>query len=282
MTTKLSFFKITIQLIKKSTNFVKSSWAILSLFIATLLLCRRKPESINRLSLVALQTLMELCSAHWHTGCNLVSNTRFIFYFYFFKGTLLVLGSILCYLQSCLNSSWDRFNNVPWELVHVYMIASHSYWMHIHDALLDCDRLTAEAVWIQSTRCHLQETSLRRFELCVMLEAAIRTWILCVLCGKMDPCFHVSNSDPTFQTLQQKLRPLSCDPQNFCTLNIFFFLTILLKIPAYQHFLKYSENWISVWYQKLCHLQTHLSHLSALIPKLGLNFNKSFGASLHS
>lgn len=121
-------------------------------------------------------------------------------------------------------------------------------------------------------------------QLCEKLETNMNSYLQEQFTPKLNAgcfsCFHVSNSDPTFQTLQQKLRPLSCDPQNFCTLNIFFFLTILLKIPAYQHFLKYSDP--PVWYQKLCHLQTHLSHLSALIPKLGLNFNKSFGASLHS
>ncbi len=53
--------------------------------------------------------------------------------------------------------------------------------LHIHDAnlpfyhhpkyaLLDWDLVTVEAIWVKWTYCHVQETSLRWFELCDMLH----------------------------------------------------------------------------------------------------------------
>ncbi len=37
-------------------------------------------------------------------------------------------------------------------------------------ALLDWDLVTVEAIWVKWTHCHVQETSLRWFELCDMLH----------------------------------------------------------------------------------------------------------------
>ncbi len=58
--------------------------------------------------------------------------------------------------------------------------------LHIHDvndpkgALLDWDLVTVEAIWVKWTHCHVQETSLRWFELCDMVHypagSSIRRW----------------------------------------------------------------------------------------------------------
>jgi len=37
---------------------------------------------------------------------------------------------------------------------------------HPKDALLDWDLVTVEVIWVKWTHCHVQETSLRWFELC--------------------------------------------------------------------------------------------------------------------
>ncbi len=58
------------------------------------------------------------------------------------------------------------------------MIASRSYYPwcespvppHPKGALLDWDLVTVEAIWVKWTHCHVQETSLRWFELCDMVH----------------------------------------------------------------------------------------------------------------
>ncbi len=54
---------------------------------------------------------------------------------------------------------------------------------HPKRALLDWDLVTVEAIWVKWTHCHVQETSLRWFDLCDMVHYAagssIRRWVLC-------------------------------------------------------------------------------------------------------
>ncbi len=81
-------------------------------------------------------------------------------------------------------------------LVHIDMIASHSccrfvgytsmMWIsrspHPKAALLDWDLVTVEAIWVKWTHCHVQETSLRWFELCDFEVVAFRFKIQSVYC----------------------------------------------------------------------------------------------------
>ncbi len=52
---------------------------------------------------------------------------------------------------------------------------------HPKGALLDWDLVTVEAIWVKWTHCHVQETSLRWFELCDMVHypavSSIRRWV---------------------------------------------------------------------------------------------------------
>ncbi len=54
---------------------------------------------------------------------------------------------------------------------------------HPKGALLDWDLMTVEAIWVKWTHCHVQETSLRWFELCDMVHytagSSIRRWVHC-------------------------------------------------------------------------------------------------------
>ncbi len=94
---------------------------------------------------------------------------------------LLVPGWTPFWLQNCLNSLWHRFNKV----LETFLRDFGPYWhdsithllqicrLHIHDANLpfhhiplDWDLVTVEAIRVKWTHCHVQETSLRWFELC--------------------------------------------------------------------------------------------------------------------
>ncbi len=112
---------------------------------------------------------------HTHTG-------------HFIRYTVLIQSWTHFCLQNCFNSSWHRFNKV----LETFLRDFDPYWhdsitqllqicrLHIHDespvpphpkgALLDWDLGTVEAVWVKWTHCHVQETSLRWFELCVMVH----------------------------------------------------------------------------------------------------------------
>ncbi len=67
------------------------------------------------------------------------------------------------------------------------MIASHRCESpvppHPKGALLDWDLVTVEVIWVKWTHCHVQETSLRWFELCDMVHypagSSIRRWLHC-------------------------------------------------------------------------------------------------------
>ncbi len=105
---------------------------------------------------------------------------------HFIRYTLLVPDWILFCLQNCLNSSWHRFNKVletvlrdfgPYwhHAVAADLSAAHPWCEspvppHPKGALLDWDLVTVEAIWVKWTNCHVQETSLRWFELCDMVH----------------------------------------------------------------------------------------------------------------
>ncbi len=104
---------------------------------------------------------------------------------HFFRHTLLVPGWTLFCLQNCLNSSCHRFNEVletflrdfgPYLHDSIgYLSAAHPWYEspvppHPKDALLDLDLVTVEAIWVKWNHCHVQETSLRWFELCDMVH----------------------------------------------------------------------------------------------------------------
>ncbi len=110
---------------------------------------------------------------------------------HFVRYTLHVPGWTPFCIQNCLNSLWYRFNNV----VETFLRDFGPYW---HDnitqllqicrctsiirisrsttsqrcsiLLLDWDLVTVEAIWVKWTHCHVQETSLRWFELCDMVH----------------------------------------------------------------------------------------------------------------
>ncbi len=105
---------------------------------------------------------------------------------HFIRYTLLVLGWTFC-LQNCLNSSWHRFNKVSETFLRDFVPYWHDSIMqlrlicrlHIHDANLPChhipkvlywDLVIVEAIWVKRTNCHVQETSLRWFEICDMVH----------------------------------------------------------------------------------------------------------------
>ncbi len=121
---------------------------------------------------------------------------------HFIKYTLLVPDWTHFCLQNCLNSSWHRFKKV----LETFLRDFGPYWhesitrllqicrLHIHgcespvpphpkDALLDWDLVNVEAIWVKWTHCHVQETSLRWFELCDMVHypagSSIRRWEHC-------------------------------------------------------------------------------------------------------
>ncbi len=125
---------------------------------------------------------------------------------HFIRYTLLVPGWTPFCLQNCLNSSWHRFNKV----LETFLRDFGPYWpdsitqllqicrLHIHDAnslvtphpkdvLLDWDLVTVEAIWVKWTHCHVQETSLRWFDLCDMVHypagSSIRRWYTVVIKG---------------------------------------------------------------------------------------------------
>ncbi len=106
---------------------------------------------------------------------------------HFIRYTLLVPGWTPFSLQNCLNSLWHWFNMVLETFLRDFCPYWHDSitqllqicWLHIHDAnlpfhhkcaLLDCDLVTVEAIWVNWTHCHVQETSLRWFELCDMVH----------------------------------------------------------------------------------------------------------------
>ncbi len=111
---------------------------------------------------------------------------------HFIRYTLLVPGWTPFCLQNCLNSSWHRFN----KLLETFLRDFGPYWhdsitqllqicrLHIHEslvpphpkgALLDWDLVTVEAIWVKWTHCHVQETSLRWFELCDIVHYPARS-----------------------------------------------------------------------------------------------------------
>ncbi len=82
---------------------------------------------------------------------------------------------------------WHRFNKVLetflryfgsyWHdsITQLLQICSHPWCEspispHPKGALLDWDLVTVEAIWVKSTHCHVQETSLKWFELCDMVH----------------------------------------------------------------------------------------------------------------
>ncbi len=86
---------------------------------------------------------------------------------------------ILCGIDSTM--FWKHSSEI---LVHIDMIASRSCCRfvgctsmmqiscspHPKGALLYWDLVTVEAIWVKWTHCHVQETSLRWFELCDMVH----------------------------------------------------------------------------------------------------------------
>ncbi len=113
---------------------------------------------------------------------------------HFIRYTLLVQGWTLVCLQNCLNSSWHIFNKV----LETFLRDFGPYWhdsktqflqicrLHIHDVNLPFHHIPKmlywidiwwlEAIWVKWTNCHVQETSLRWFELCDMSHGALSCW----------------------------------------------------------------------------------------------------------
>ncbi len=107
---------------------------------------------------------------------------------HFIRYTLLVPGWTPFCLQNGLNSSWHRFN----KLLETFLRYFGPYWhdsitqllqvcrLHIHDVNLPFHHIPKllywieiwwlEAIWVKWTHCHVQETSLRWFELCDMVH----------------------------------------------------------------------------------------------------------------
>ncbi len=107
---------------------------------------------------------------------------------HFIRYTLLVPGWTPFCLQNCLNSLWHRFNKV----LETFLWDFGPYWhdsimqllqicrLHIHDVNLPFHHIPKvlywieiwwlEAIWGKWTHCHVQETSLRWFELCDMVH----------------------------------------------------------------------------------------------------------------
>ncbi len=120
---------------------------------------------------------------------------------HFIRYTLLVPGWTSFCLQNCLNSSWLRFNKV----LETFLRDFGPYWhdsitqllqicrLHIHDVNLPFHHIPKvlywieiwwlEVIWVKWTHCHVQETSLRWFELCDMVHypagSSIRRWVHC-------------------------------------------------------------------------------------------------------
>ncbi len=172
------------------------------------------------------------CTTHTHIYIYIYTLTG-----HFIRYTLLVPGWTPFCLQNCLNSSWHRFNKMLETFLRDFgpywhdsiMQLLYICWLHIHDANLPFHHIpkvlywieiwwlwrTVEAIWVKWTHCHVQETSLRWFE----LYESGRLWRLndaqlvqrgpkCakkisptslhqhhqpepLRQGRMDPCFHV-------------------------------------------------------------------------------------------
>ncbi len=108
---------------------------------------------------------------------------------HFIRNILLVpVWTPFC-LQNCLNSLWHRFNKV----LETFLRDFDPYWhdsitqllqicrLHIHDANFPFHHIAKvlywieiwwlwRPIWVKWTHCHVQETSLRWFELCDMLH----------------------------------------------------------------------------------------------------------------
>ncbi len=115
----------------------------------------------------------------------------------FMRYTLLVPS----WTPFCLHFSWHRFNKgletffryfgPYWHdsiTLLLYLSAAQPWCEspvppHPKGALLDWDLGTVEAIWVKWTHCHVQETSLRWFELCDMVHypagSSIRRWVNC-------------------------------------------------------------------------------------------------------
>ena len=120
---------------------------------------------------------------------------------HFSRYTLLVPSWTSFCLQNCLNYLWHRFNKaletflrdfpyfsiLSWEhhAVAADLSAAHPWCdspipPHPKDVPLDWDLVIVEATGVQWTHCHVQETSLRWFELCDMAcYSAIKRWVHC-------------------------------------------------------------------------------------------------------
>ncbi len=138
---------------------------------------------INKLAL--FENSLQKNYTHIHT-CTCICVCVYVYVYiythtltgHFIRCTLLVPGWTPFCLQNCLNSSWHRFNKVLETFLRDFgpywsadLSAAHSWCEspvppHPKGALLDLDLVTVEAIWLKLTHCHVQETSLRWFELC--------------------------------------------------------------------------------------------------------------------
>ncbi len=118
---------------------------------------------------------------HTHTHTHTLTG-------HFIRYTLLVTGLTPFCLQNCLNSSWHRFNKVLETFLrdfgHIDMIASHSCCRFVGctSMMLISRSSTSQrcSIGLRSgdcgghlskvNSCHVQETSLRWFELCDMMH----------------------------------------------------------------------------------------------------------------
>ncbi len=98
--------------------------------------------------------------------------------------TPFVFRSVLILRGIDSTRCWKHSSEI---LVHIVMIASHSccrfvvctsmMWISCSTTSqrcsIDWDLVTVEAIWVKWTHCHVQETSLRWFELC---DGALSCW----------------------------------------------------------------------------------------------------------
>ncbi len=129
---------------------------------------------------------------------------------------------------------------------------------HPKGALLDWDLVTVEAIWVKWSHCHVQETSLRWFELYDMVTGAAPGVVFCLLL----PFYHLSPVCPFSSDLWHQQGIFIHTTAAHLIFSLFRSVRWLcVKIPVDQQFLKYSDQ--PVWHQQPFHVQSHLNTLSS-------------------
>lgn len=81
-----------------------------------------------------------------------------------------------------INNSLNSYNHL---LANTFLAADHFPWcdspvpLHPKGALLEWNLVVMEAIWVQWTLRHVQETIVRILKPCNMLDAVIRRWLQC-------------------------------------------------------------------------------------------------------